>query len=66
LQGFFVSGVWDSHALDSLGQGPEKLKALLAMKLNNSVSFSQVMPDKGQISPEYEEANRNLPNQSAG
>lgn len=26
----------------------------------------EVMPDKGQISPEYEEANRNLCNQSAG
>lgn len=26
----------------------------------------EVMPDKGQISPEYEEANRNLSNQSAG
>ncbi len=25
-----------------------------------------VMPDKGQVSPEYEEANRNLPNQNAG
>lgn len=26
----------------------------------------EIMPDKGQVSPEYEEANRNLPNQSAG
>nr|WP_312971340.1 XRE family transcriptional regulator [Pseudomonas sp.] len=26
----------------------------------------EVMPDKGQVSPEYEEANRNLPNRSAG
>ncbi|SDI70915.1 hypothetical protein SAMN05216588_12280 [Pseudomonas flavescens] len=26
----------------------------------------EVMPDKGQVSPEYEEANRNLPNQNAG
>lgn len=25
----------------------------------------EVMPDKGQVSPEYEEANRNLPNQNA-
>lgn len=25
----------------------------------------EVMPDKGQTSPEYEEANRNLPNQDA-
>lgn len=26
----------------------------------------EIMPDKGQVSPEYEEANRNLPNQNAG
>lgn len=26
----------------------------------------EVMPDQGQTSPEYDEANRNLPNQSAG
>ncbi len=26
----------------------------------------EVMPDKGQVSPEYEEADRNLPNQNAG
>lgn len=26
----------------------------------------EVMPEKGQTSPEYDEANRNLPNQSAG
>lgn len=26
----------------------------------------EVMPDKGQTSPEYDEANRNLPSQSAG
>lgn len=26
----------------------------------------EVMPDKGQVSPDYEEANRNLPNQNAG
>ncbi|CAH0286074.1 hypothetical protein SRABI70_03908 [Pseudomonas sp. Bi70] len=26
----------------------------------------EVMPDKGQLSPDYEEANRNLPNQNAG
>ena len=25
-----------------------------------------VMPDKGQTSPEYDEANRNLPSQNAG
>ncbi len=26
----------------------------------------EVMPDKGQVSPDYEEANRNLSNQNAG
>ena len=26
----------------------------------------EIMPDKGQTSPAYEEANRNLPNQNAG
>jgi len=26
----------------------------------------EVMPDKGQVSPDYDEANRNLPNQNAG
>lgn len=26
----------------------------------------EVMPDKGQVSPEYEAADRNLPSQSAG
>ena len=26
----------------------------------------EVMPDKGQVSPEYNEADRNLPNQNAG
>ncbi|MBV7564585.1 DNA-binding protein [Pseudomonas sp. sia0905] len=26
----------------------------------------EVMPDKGQISPDYDEANRNLPNHSVG
>ncbi len=26
----------------------------------------EVMPDKGQLSPQYEQANSNLPNQNAG
>lgn len=42
LQGFFVSGVWDSPALDSLRLVVEKPETALVMELNKSVPFSLI------------------------
>lgn len=59
---------WQNIKRGKARLGPEEIEQLGKMYVHYRwwLMTGETMPAQGQTSPEYDEANRNLPNQSAG